>query len=302
MQTPSAEIPSSEATGTSRVVRGIRAAAESTGVAFDFLLAQATHESGLDPEAKSRRSSAAGLFQFTATTWLEMVRMHGADHGLADAAQAIRKLPDGRVEVADKTLRKQILDLRKDPELSAVMAAEYARDNGRVLERRLGRAASSSDLYLAHFLGANGAARVIEKMDSNPRAQARSVVPEAASANPEMFRASTVAGLYGTVQARFEKILAERGRADLAVLRPDPRPDPEPAAESAPPAPSADQPGTEASPAETAAQEARIALATPSGDSLSVPTAIPPASEARVQPSPVSMRDIVAAIRAGKDV
>jgi hypothetical protein len=294
MQTPTAEIPSTETTATGRVVRGIRAAAESTGIAFEYLLAQATHESGLDPEASNTRSSAAGLFQFTASTWLEMVRLHGADHGLADAAQAIRKSPDGRVDVTDKALKKTILDLRKDPDLSAVMAAEYARDNGKMLERRLGRTASSSDLYLAHFLGASGAARVIEKMGSNPRATARSLLPEAAHANPEIFgHARTVAGLYGTVQSRFSKILSEHGRADLAELRPDPRP--EELALTPAETPLADTAAVEIADAST-----QVAQATE--ESPYFPAAIPPAASARTQPAPRSMKEIVEAIRAGEDV
>ena len=337
MQTPTAEIPQTETSTTGRVVRGIRAAAETTGVAFEFLLAQATHESGLDPEARSRRSSAAGLFQFTASTWLEMVRLHGADHGLGDLATRITKAPDGRVDVADKALRRQILDLRKDPALSAAMAGEYARDNARLLERRLGRPASTSDLYLAHFLGASGAARVIETMEESPRSSARALLPDAARANPEMFRARTVAGLYGTVQSRFESVLSRHGRADLAVLRPEPRPDAsdDAQADAIPPAAAnprltldAPSPGSEprlalaeapATPADapTAAEAAPAAepapavasAATPAeafralvGDSPYLSAAMPPRGTTSPGAAPPTMWEIVQAIKAGQDV
>ncbi|TAN74283.1 MAG: lytic transglycosylase domain-containing protein [Magnetospirillum sp.] len=245
MQTPAAEIIRSEPPEPAKggkVVSGIREAATRTGVSFDYLLAQATQESGLDPHARNTKSTAAGLFQFTAPTWIEMVKRHGAEHGLAAEAAAITKGGDGKLEIADKAARKVILDLRKDPRLSSLMAAEYAKDNAQVLERRLGRAATASDLYLAHFLGAGGAARVIEGAEDTPRRSAQRLLPEAARANPDVFhepgsrKARTVAGLYKSVQARFQNIMggdddaagqpALTGRPDLAALRPQPRPEP----------------------------------------------------------------------------
>ncbi|MBX9635832.1 MAG: transglycosylase SLT domain-containing protein, partial [Magnetospirillum sp.] len=104
-----------------KVAAHIRDAAEATGVPFEFLLAQANQESRLDPDAKSRRSSAMGLFQFTAGTWLEMVKNHGGDHGLDKYADAITRGSDGRLTVKNKDLKKEILDLRRDPKLSALM-------------------------------------------------------------------------------------------------------------------------------------------------------------------------------------
>lgn len=244
MQTPTADIIPTEqaqAPKAGKVVSGIREAANTTGVSFDYLLAQATQESGLDPHARNTKSTAAGLFQFTAPTWIDMVKRHGAEHGLEKEAAAITKGDDGKLHIPDKAARKAILDLRKDPKLSSLMAAEYAKDNAQVLERRLGRAATASDLYLAHFLGAGGAARVIEGMEDNPKHSAQRLLPEAARANPDVFhepgsrKSRTVAGLYKSVQARFNTILggdadsanqpALTGRPDLAALRPQPRPD-----------------------------------------------------------------------------
>ncbi|RAU20699.1 lytic transglycosylase domain-containing protein [Paramagnetospirillum kuznetsovii] len=238
MQSPATDIvtpQSSEPSKGGRVVSGIREAADSTGVSFNYLLAQATQESGLNPHARNTRSSAAGLFQFTTPTWLDMVKRHGAEHGLEKEADAIVKGADGKWDVKDKAMKKAILDLRKDPKLSSMMAAEFAKDNAQVLEKRLGRAATASDLYLAHFLGATGAARVIEGMEDNPRHSARTLLPDAARANPDVFRkASTVAGLYKTVQARFKTALGEdHASATQPVLaaamapRPLPRPEPE---------------------------------------------------------------------------
>jgi len=44
-----------------QVQAAIGRAAQATGTDFDYLLAQARLESGLDPAAKARTSSAAGL-------------------------------------------------------------------------------------------------------------------------------------------------------------------------------------------------------------------------------------------------
>lgn len=245
---PSPTVPADKAGAATRpggIVSHIRAAADATGVPFAFLLKQARRESGLDPEATSRRSSAAGLFQFTAPTWLEMVRRHGAAHGLGEQAGAIAKGADGRLEVADKAARKAILDLRRDPQLSALMAAEYAKDNAKVLQGKLGRPATAADLTLAHLLGAGGAAKVLAGIAADPEAAAAGLLPQAARANPELFRDGkrprSLAALYDAVAGKAAGPVDLRPRVDLAMLRPLPRPEdpapgpaPEPARLAAP--------------------------------------------------------------------
>jgi len=173
--------------GRDRVTAAIQLASARTGVRFDYLLNQARIESSLNPDAHARTSSATGLFQFIEQTWLGMVKQHGADHGLATEANAIQRGRNGHYYVADPAMRRQILDLRRQPEASSAMAAEFASDNGRYLERRLGRAAEPVDLYLAHFLGAGGAARFLRAHDSNPGAAAAAMLPAAARANRAVF-------------------------------------------------------------------------------------------------------------------
>ena len=56
-------------TGAGANVRSaIAGAAQATGTDFAYLMAQAKLESSLDPSARSRTSSASGLYQFTADT------------------------------------------------------------------------------------------------------------------------------------------------------------------------------------------------------------------------------------------
>ncbi|WP_129794324.1 transglycosylase SLT domain-containing protein [Sphingosinicella sp. CPCC 101087] len=170
-----------------RVGTAIQRASARTGVDFDYLFNQARIESGLNPNARARTSSATGLFQFIDQTWLATVRQHGAEHGLGWAAAAIQRGADGRYHVADPVMRRAILDLRRQPEAASAMAAEFAADNRAFLEQRLGRPVEPVDLYLAHFLGAGGASRFLAAHESNPGAAAAAVMPAAARANRWVF-------------------------------------------------------------------------------------------------------------------
>ncbi len=168
-----------------QVTATVRQAAARTGSDFSYLLAQAKLESGLDPTAAATTSSARGLFQFTNATWLAMVRRHGAEHGLGWAADAINSGAAG----AGSAVRGAILSLRSNAEAASLMAGEFAHDNARSLEHRLGRAVDATELYLAHFLGAGGASKFLGAMASAPAAAAASLMPAAARANPGIFYA-----------------------------------------------------------------------------------------------------------------
>lgn len=164
----------------------IQRAAARTNVDFGYLFNQAKVESGLDPDARARTSSATGLFQFIDQTWLGTVKKHGAAHGLDWAANAIRGA-GGRYAVADPSMRQAILDLRNDPDAASAMAAEFAKDNQATLEANLDRRVESVDLYLAHFLGAAGASDFLRAHDAAPDAEAASLMPAAARANRNVF-------------------------------------------------------------------------------------------------------------------
>jgi hypothetical protein len=169
------------------VLNGIQQASANTGVDFSYLMAQAAKESGFDPNAKSKASSAAGLYQFVEQTWLSVVRKHGAEYGLGDMASKITVGDNGKLHVTDQALRKKILDLRRDPTISAAMAAEHAADNEKSLEAKLDRPVKPADLYLAHFLGLNGAVNFLTDMEHDPNQSAASACPKAAAANRSVF-------------------------------------------------------------------------------------------------------------------
>lgn len=167
--------------GRPDVRAAIARAAQRTGVDFNYLLAQAKIESSLDPSANAGTSSAAGLYQFTNSTWLRTLDQHGADHGLAWAASAI---DGGKVAPG---MRAQIMALRYDPDASALMAAELANDNRAELVGVLGREPDSAELYLAHFLGSAGASEFLTALAANPGQSAVAVNPKAAASNRGIF-------------------------------------------------------------------------------------------------------------------
>ena len=169
------------------VAKSIRQASAATNVDFGLLVAEARQESGFDPQAKAPNGSAAGLYQFIDGTWLQMVQRFGAKYGIGDLAQQVTLDGSGRACVADPAVRQQILDLRRDPKLSAAFAAELTRSNQAELERSLGRSVGHADLYMAHFLGAGGASRFLEAVGRNGDAIAADLLPEAAAANKPVF-------------------------------------------------------------------------------------------------------------------
>ncbi len=167
------------------VREALQRAAASTGVDFSMLAETARRESGYNATAKAGTSSATGLFQFIESTWLDMVRKYGAEHGVGGLASRI-SVSGGRAQVSDAQTRKAILDLRYDPELSARMAGELARENAASLRSQLGRDPSAGELYAAHVMGPAGAARLIEAAERGaPNAAA--LFPREAAANKGLF-------------------------------------------------------------------------------------------------------------------
>jgi len=170
-----------------RVTGAIRDAARVTGAGFEYLLNTALRESNLNPSAKAKSSSATGLFQFIDQTWLGTMKQSGASLGYGKYADAITRTSSGRYAVSDPALRKEIFALRKDPTANSLMAGAFANSNAKVLTDRLGRKPTDGELYMAHFLGASGAARFIRAAEANPNGKAASLFPRAAHANSTIF-------------------------------------------------------------------------------------------------------------------
>jgi Transglycosylase SLT domain len=201
--------PGNAAAG-STVTGAIRQASAATGTSFSYLLATAQVESGLNPQAGASTSSARGLFQFVEQTWLGTIKQSGAALGYGRYAAAITRTASGHYVVKDPTMRREILKLRNDPTANAVMAGAFTQTNAAYLTQKLGRPPSEGELYIAHFLGAGGAARLIGLAASNPSAKATDFFAGAAHANRSIFfdkqtgAARSVAAVRNVLTARYD--------------------------------------------------------------------------------------------------
>jgi hypothetical protein len=196
------------------IVETILRASEVTGVDPVYMMALADKESSFLPDRKARTSSAEGLFQFLSNTWLEVIQRFGARHGLTAEAEAIQTV-NGQLTVEDGAMKDHILDLRRDPYLSALMAAEMKKRDRELIERRLGRTISRSEFYLAHFFGVNSASKFMSLLDDKPKQSAPRVFPAAARANKSLFftksgkktRQLTVAEVFSKIDEMIDKRL-----------------------------------------------------------------------------------------------
>lgn len=170
-----------------RIIQAVEKASARTGVDFAFLMNKASTESSFNPTAKAKTSSATGLFQFIESTWLNMIKNHGEKYGLGKYADKICVDENGKACVADSATRSEILNLRKNPEISALMAGEFSAENKCYLEDRVQGDVGSTELYMAHFMGAGAAAKFLNCRAANPDAKAAALFPTAAKANKNVF-------------------------------------------------------------------------------------------------------------------
>src|ERR1700683_2876458 len=207
----------------STVTGAIRQASQATGTSFNYLLATAQVESGLNPQAGATTSSARGLFQFIDQTWLGTIKQSGAQLGYGRYADAITKTSSGTSQVADPAMRTEILKLRNDPTANAVMAGAFTKANADYLATKLGRQPSEGELYIAPFLGAGGASRLISLAAANPNAKAADYFPNAANANSSIFydratgHARSLAQVRDVLTARYDVARNDAVRATQAA-------------------------------------------------------------------------------------
>jgi len=180
------------------IVAAIRLSSVRTGVNFPYLMKLAATESNFEPASEAATSSATGMYQFTHDTWLNSLKMHGAKYGLvADYAAKIEyyvtRYGYQRPIVRDESMYQHLLALRKNPRISAMMAAETVRENQQKLAHSFDREPTETDLYLTHFLGADDAITFLRSLEKSPGMHAVELFPEAASSNHDIFHPETCA-------------------------------------------------------------------------------------------------------------
>ncbi|WP_213770461.1 transglycosylase SLT domain-containing protein [Bradyrhizobium sp. dw_78] len=191
-----------------RVAGAIKQAANTTGTSFQYLLTTAKMESDFNPQASASTSSASGLFQFIQQTWLGTVKEAGSLLGYGKYADAINKSSSGDYSVSDPSARNEIMKLRDDPVASSAMAGVLTQSNSFKLTGMIGRRPTDAELYMAHFMGAGGAAKLISSAEDDPQASGAQLFPNAAAANRSIFydssgRARTVSEVYSVLTSRY---------------------------------------------------------------------------------------------------
>ncbi|MFZ2158571.1 MAG: transglycosylase SLT domain-containing protein [Bradyrhizobium sp.] len=191
-----------------RIAGAIRQAADTTGTSFEYMLATAKMESNFNPKAAASTSSARGLYQFIDQTWLGTVKEAGSQLGYGKYADAISRSPSGSYHVSDPAARTAIMKLRDDPTAASAMAGVLTQSNSFKLTGKIGRRPSDGELYMAHFMGVGGAAKLISNAEDNPNASAARLFPNAAAANRPIFydragRARSVSEVYSVLNSRY---------------------------------------------------------------------------------------------------
>jgi hypothetical protein len=226
VDTSNATVTAGADSSRAQIAGAIKQAANTTGASFEYLVAAAKMESDFNPKAAASTSSARGLFQFLDQTWLGTMKEAGAQLGYGGYADAITKSPSGSYSVGDPATRTAILKLRDDPAASSAMAAVFTQSNSFRLTGTLGRRPTNGELYIAHFMGAGGAAKLIASAEDNPQASAARLFPNAAAANRPIFydrtgRARSVSEVYSVLTARYagaaNSPAARRAMAAVAV-------------------------------------------------------------------------------------
>ena len=105
------------------------------------------NESGGDPNIPNKNSTAKGLGQFIDSTWLTMVKRY-------------------RPDIAAGKSNAQIIALKTNAPLAREMTTRYVEENARAL-RSAGMPVTDGNLYLAHFLGAGGAVKLLSAQDKS---------------------------------------------------------------------------------------------------------------------------------------
>ena len=204
----------------SGVLAGIRLGSMHTDMDFSFLMELAAVESSFNPSSRAKTSSAAGLYQFKNDTWLEVVKNYGDKYGMGMYASQIEEVVNSKGKtqpvIPNQAVHQHVLDLRHNPRIAALLAAEYVKQNMQRLLYSLDRKPGRTELYLTHFLGASGAISFLKALHEDPDRIARDIFPSAASRNRSIFRKRdskprTLAEIYKIFSRRFNTSRYEDG-------------------------------------------------------------------------------------------
>lgn len=195
---PSVSVPYPSGSGIGGLKETIQAASKLVGVDSNLMLNTIAVESDFNAGASAGTSSATGIAQFTSGTWNGMLKKYGKQYGFDENTSP------------------------SDPKASAIMAAQYYKDNIKTLSSKINRPVGITEAYFSHFLGPGGAIKFFNAMESNPNAVGASIMPDAAAANKSVFydngRPRTLSEIYQNVSNRLKAKAKAYGIADPGEL------------------------------------------------------------------------------------
>lgn len=155
-----------------------------------------------DPtSAKNPLSSATGLGQFIGSTWINLFKKYFPER-------------------AESMSREAILELRKSEKISRDMIALYAKENADILQKA-GVSVDQAALYLAHFLGPDGAVKVLQAPKGTPVSDV--VGQDAINANKSVLQNKTTDQVIAWAERKIglsrEEIAIQRDVAELENKR-----------------------------------------------------------------------------------
>jgi len=158
----------------------IPVAPQSNAIQGDVMSRIAQVESGGNPNARNPNSTASGLFQFTNDTWNASVQRWGKELG---------------IKQGDKM----------NPQAQEAMARKLAESNAQYIQKNLGIQPDDGQIYLAHFMGAPAAVKLMRNYGKG--ASAAQIFPKEARANQRIFfdangKARTIEQVYDIVTSK----------------------------------------------------------------------------------------------------
>lgn len=105
-------------------------------------------ESGGNPNAKNKKSSAEGLGQFIDSTWFYMVRKY-------------------RPDIANGKTNAQLKAMKRDPAIAREMTTRYVEENAALLKKH-GFPVNVRNLYVMHFLGSGEGPKLLRASPNQP--------------------------------------------------------------------------------------------------------------------------------------
>ena len=155
-------------------------------------------ESGGNNNASNPNSTATGAGQFIDATWLSMVKKYAPE------------------KAAGKT-DAEILAMRSDGDLSRLMVQKYSDENAAYLTKGGVDSPTPGQLYLAHFLGPQGALKVIQNSDS----KLSDILPDSTiSANKSVFdKLSTGSDLANWADSKMSSVASAQENGNEQPIR-----------------------------------------------------------------------------------